>query len=110
MKNANMKQWRQQLRVALILFLVVLLLACGVGAGLVRTGVVIPQDITLVIGPVAISAAQAFDSSCAEPFVHCDLVPQNRNQRSFYAIWLVYRKGSQPNQYGHFSIHVPIRR
>ncbi len=109
MKNGNSEQRRQQLRLMLTLFLIVLLLACGVGAGLVRTGIVIPQDFTLAMGPVAISAAQAFDSSCAEPFVHCDLVPQNRNQRSFYAIWFVYRKGSQPNQYGHFSIHVPIR-
>ena len=101
---------RIHLWLTLVVALLMLLLVCGTGVGFVYTGIAVPPEFTIALGPMAISGGHAVDTSCPEPWVRCELSHQELDQRAFYAIWFVYRAGAQASQYGHLSLHLPIRR
>jgi hypothetical protein len=88
--------------------LVILLLTCGLSVGLVRAGTLKPPEFTFAIGPVAAAGGVATDTNCPEPWVRCSFDFGERQQRTFYAIWVIYRTGPQPNQRGHFSLRMPL--
>lgn len=91
------------------LFCLTLICACGLGISLVRGGLVDPPDVTLALGPLAISAARTLDTGCPEPWSRCDLSPFDLEGRTYYAIWLVVRTGPDAHHFRHLSLHLPLR-
>jgi hypothetical protein len=95
------------------LALLLVLLGCVLAAGLVRTGTVPPPAFTVAIGPIAASGGAAIDTSCPEPWVRCSFDSAERQRRTFYTIWVIYRielgtGGSRTAPAKHFSFHIPL--
>jgi hypothetical protein len=86
-----------------------LLCACSLGFTLVRGGLIEPPELTLALGPLAISAARTLDTGCPEPWSRCDQNPFDIEGRAYYAIWLVVRTGPDAHHYRHMSLHLPLR-
>ena len=92
-----------------VLACLALLLACGLGVGLVQAGVADPPEFTLSAGPLAISGGRGYVRTCPQPYEPCRVVQEALNKEVFYAIWLVYPIRMQTSHYGHVSIHLPMK-